>query len=324
MKRGAKNINFIIRTAGSRSGFTLLELLIATAIFLIIISSAMGLYITHQKHAYVQEEVTDLQQSLRLGTESILQDLRMAGMAVPSSSNPIALADNNTGLNGSDIIRLNSVSSDRSLALINIEPNTYVNFIAGTPVTFIVRSASEAASFDPASIGYTGDIVRILNPTDKSQPAKTYFTVTGVDTAAPSLTLIPSANSDKSIFIPNGTVIAETGKTVPDTFPNEVEYCIGPVVGGCGEAITSCPASDCLIRMVNGEATEVDIAATNISGLQIAYLTDGNAVEVDTLGALQNVRAVRVTLTGVNTETKDFMPGQKTRELTTIVKMRNR
>ncbi len=320
MKRDIKNIDLVVRAAVSRGGFTLLELLIVMAIFLVIISSAMGLYLTHQKHSYVQEEVTDLQQSLRLGTESILKDIRMAGMAVPSGSNPIALANNNTGLNGSDIIRLNTVSSDRSIALINT--SGFINFIAGTNITFPVRSAAEAGSFDPADISYTGDIVRILNPAFKSQPVDAYFTVTGVDTAVPSLTLRPSI-SKANVFIPKGTVIAETGKAVPDTFPNEVEYCVGPAAG-CGETITSCPASDCLIRMVNGAATEVDITATNISGLQVAYLIDGSAVEVDTLGALQNVRAVRVTLTGFNTETKDYMPVYKTRELTTIVKMRNR
>jgi len=60
-------------------GFTLVELLIALAIFGIVIGAIYGIFVS-QRHAYdVQDQVVEMEQSARAATNMILRELRMAG-----------------------------------------------------------------------------------------------------------------------------------------------------------------------------------------------------------------------------------------------------
>jgi len=72
-------------SARRTSGFTLVEILVVMTIFGVVIGAVYSLYLTHQKTAYVQEDVVDLQQNLRIAMDSITRDMRMAGMLVPIS-----------------------------------------------------------------------------------------------------------------------------------------------------------------------------------------------------------------------------------------------
>jgi len=62
-----------------RKGFTLLELLVAVALSVIIITAAYFFYSTQIKFRVTQERVTDMQQNLRASMVMLGNDIRMAG-----------------------------------------------------------------------------------------------------------------------------------------------------------------------------------------------------------------------------------------------------
>lgn len=67
-----------LRSEGER-GFTLTELLISLAIAVLVILAILGLFDLNQKLARTQTQMADLQQSLRVGQQSVMREVRMAG-----------------------------------------------------------------------------------------------------------------------------------------------------------------------------------------------------------------------------------------------------
>src|SRR5256712_1892276 len=60
-------------------GFTLAEILVATAIFAIIMIAALAVYDRSNRVFKESTEAADLQQSTRVGFDKLVSDLRMAG-----------------------------------------------------------------------------------------------------------------------------------------------------------------------------------------------------------------------------------------------------
>ncbi len=72
-------------------GFTLLELLIA-AMLTIIVSSAALTFLVHSNQQYLsQEEISEMQQSLRASIQEVVKQLRMAGFGLADTVPPIAI-----------------------------------------------------------------------------------------------------------------------------------------------------------------------------------------------------------------------------------------
>lgn len=67
------------RSLSGEAGFSLTELLISTAIMLTVTGSIFSILTPAQGSAQAQPEVADLQQRMRVGTESIFKELMMAG-----------------------------------------------------------------------------------------------------------------------------------------------------------------------------------------------------------------------------------------------------
>ncbi len=296
-------------------GFTMVELLIVLAILSGVIAAVYSLYNVQYKVTNIEEDVAEVQQNLRVAMASISRDLRMAGVLVPGGTNPINAISNDTGENGSDTLTINTASADGVFARIDVAVTTTVS--SSSNITFTVASAGEVALFD------VGDIVRIINPVDKSQPVNFGFTVASKSSSTPSLTLTPSSNAGSTLFN-RGFVIAKTGESVTDPYPNTVLYCLGPATG-CGPSVTSCPAGQtCLLRIVNSNAADDSVVATNISNLQFRYILDGSTTEVDTTANLGLVRAARVSVTGQTARTSGLSGGVKIKEVTSVVRLRNR
>ncbi len=297
------------------SGFSLLELLISMAMLAVVTTAIFTLYNMQHKTTYIEEDVVDVQQNLKMALDSISKDIRMAGFLAPGGVDPLSAISNNGGLDSTDTVLLNTASTTWAVARINADLST--NVATTATITFTVASAGQLSLFN------TGDIVRILNPGERSQPINIYFTVSSKDTTVPSLTLTPSG-SGSNILFKRGFPIARTGFSAPDTYPNTVLYCIGPTAG-CGPAVTDCPTGqNCLMRIVNSSPDNDSVVATNVQNLQFRYILDGSASEVDLPTNLSLVRAVRVTFTGQTGETAQISEGAKTREATTIIKIRNR
>ncbi len=70
----------------SARGFTLLELLIATAIALTVIGSVLTVAVPAQSTFAVRPEAADLQQRTRVAVDALVQDLRAAGTRMPVSA----------------------------------------------------------------------------------------------------------------------------------------------------------------------------------------------------------------------------------------------
>lgn len=66
-------------TLKPQAGFTLVELLIAMAIGMIVLSSILSFFVT-QNHAYkLQEQIAEMQQNVRTGMDMMVREIRMAG-----------------------------------------------------------------------------------------------------------------------------------------------------------------------------------------------------------------------------------------------------
>lgn len=75
-------LHFNLRSGASR-GFTILELLIAVLLAGIVTSAAMGIYITQHKQLIVQDDISDMQASIRAAAVELSTQIRMAGYNVP-------------------------------------------------------------------------------------------------------------------------------------------------------------------------------------------------------------------------------------------------
>jgi len=77
-------------TSNNKSGFTIVELLVAMAISLVVMGSIYSVYRSQQKSYLVQEQVAVMQQNLRAGMTMLTRDIRMAGYNPPLATNPFA------------------------------------------------------------------------------------------------------------------------------------------------------------------------------------------------------------------------------------------
>ncbi|MDP2689229.1 MAG: prepilin-type N-terminal cleavage/methylation domain-containing protein [Deltaproteobacteria bacterium] len=297
------------------SGFSLVELLISMSILAVVTMAIFSLYNMQHKTTHIEEDVVDVQQNLKMALDNLSRDVRMAGFVVLGGVNPIGAVTNNAGLNSTDTILLNTASSTGAAARISVDLITNVTTTA--TVTLTVASAGQLNLFS------AGDIVRIINPGERSEPVSAYFTVSSKDASVPSITLTPSGIGTAVLF-KRGFLIVKTGSSAPDTFPNTVLYCVGPAAG-CGPSVTTCPAGQsCLMRIVNNSPDDDSIVATNVQDFQLRYISDGSASEADTPANLALVRACRATFTGQTVQTAQLSQGAKSREATIIMKIRNR
>ena len=95
-----------------KSGFTLIEVLIAMAVSLIIMGGAYTVFTSFQKNTTIQTNVSDMQQTLRAVMNFMAQDIRMAGYD-PDNSSEFRIFDiqfrdlnDNLNANGNSFIQL--------------------------------------------------------------------------------------------------------------------------------------------------------------------------------------------------------------------------
>jgi prepilin-type N-terminal cleavage/methylation domain-containing protein len=306
------------------SGFTMIELLIVTAMLAVVVGATYSLYLTHLRTAYSHDEVVDVQQNLRIAMDSITRDLKMGGLLVPKGDNLNISLSNCT----EDSLRINTTSPNGGFA--RITPS------AATTGDYSTTGTSFTLSVDGFNIN---DKVRILSTFDKSQPLKDFLTSTTslVVTAVhrgdldaspvdrPSITVeiynVPATGA----HTPSGTLL--TGAVIRPCYV--ITKAAGAGVDGY-DGITyrlvdegvanNCPVGKCLARQPSQTILPApkpeEIVASNLTRLHFDYLPDDPAI-VETV-------AVRVTLTGAtarNTGAAGWTP--QTRDMTSIIKLRN-
>jgi len=72
-----------MRNFYNQKGFTIIEMIIAAGATVIIIGSALSVYLTQHKHMIVQDQISEMQQNVRAGIEELAIKIRMAGYNVP-------------------------------------------------------------------------------------------------------------------------------------------------------------------------------------------------------------------------------------------------
>jgi prepilin-type N-terminal cleavage/methylation domain-containing protein len=304
-------------------GFSLVELMVVMGMLAVIMASVYALYRTHQRTAYTQEDVVEVQQNLRIAMDSITRDVRMSGFLIPFGMNPIAGVFNNVGPLNSDILTLNMASASGKYARVTAS-------VTGISTPLIVDSPDDVDVFT------AGDYVRIIRPQNRVEPTGgTVFKVMGspdTDRSVPQIGLQYVTGADPGAIMFNvGDIISATTSSPGFDHPNTVMYCLGPAdaVAGvspeCGSAVTNCPTdtaqAKCLMRVENGTAS---VIATNITSLQFRYLQD-SGTEFDVPADFNLVRDVRVAIEGqtvATTALSDNIP--KVRGNTSVIKIRNR
>ena len=306
----------------AHNGFTLVELLVVTAIIGIVIGSVYSLYLTQLKSAYQQDEALDVQQNLRLAMDAITKDLRMAGMLVPISgtiTTPLSAISNNY----STSVQINTRSPEGIYSRITVGQTT-----AGSSSNFLttVDSADAVNSFI-ATLKPT-DRIRIVRPFDNSLPMgpPSYATYTSfsldlanTNTITPQISITRNGGTIAAgIVINPGDMFAKgagTGAT------DSIVYSI--VTGG------NCPAGSCLGRQVNPPSplpapTAAEIVASNLSRLRFSYIYDvGNESNAPASFQTNTIKAVRVTINGATTATLHG-DAAKYRQVTSVIALRNR
>ncbi len=303
-------------------GFTLVELLVVMAILSGAMAAIYSLYTVQQRTAYIQEEVVEVQQNVRVAMDSISADLRNAGLLIPGTSNPVSAASNGGGPGGSDIVTLNTTSAASVFAV--IDADLPVANLTAIPVIFTMRSDADVNLFA------VGNIVRVISPGEQDQPMDdtgnpidASFTVDALLAGPPRLRLIKTAGADATgVQFNKGDMIARTGGA---PYPSTLMYCLGANGANCSGGATvvaDCPAGQlCFIKEDNGTPA---VVATNMTDLQFSYIQDSTTAEVGVPANFAQVRAVRTVITGATVDTAAISGTAKSREVNTVVKIRNR
>jgi prepilin-type N-terminal cleavage/methylation domain-containing protein len=322
-------------------GFTLIELLIVMALLGLLMTAVYSLYSTHQKAAYTEDEVVEVQQNLRIAMDSITRDIRLAGFLIPRTGvyTPInaGLTSNATGTLqplpapnnvNSDSITVNTISTFGTYARIDPPPGTSFTYNALT-ADFPVDSPDSADMFNK------NDTVRIVRTADRGEPLSTTFTVKVTDRNAVPPTITLTGPGTPTVY-QRGDIITKVSATVNTINPpGTVTFCLGSQAGvaSCGGAQATCPAGQlCLIRIENigsGNNAVSSVVAANMAGLKFRYLMDdGSESALPTPANFANfnqIRAVRVLLIGQTSTTVKLSGGKsKVRQVESVIELRNR
>ncbi|MFQ5777589.1 MAG: PilW family protein [Terriglobia bacterium] len=278
------------RPCRPQSGVTLIELLIAAAIFLVFLIAIVGLTVQNQNTFIAQEEIAATQQDTRGALLTMANALLLGGCGVPGlQSDPGGTAQN--------------------LAFINADAAavTFRGCFADPPV----RAALNGPVTVPAGLGGVGpfpvDIADAFLANDPiflfSSNRWAYGTVTAVDTALDQLTVNFTA-----------------ANIVPNTFGS------GSLV--YREEIMTFDLNAGVLRRtltLGGGAAATVPLASNVTALQFTYFDPGGAVPGTPLALadLRQVHGVQIDLT-LQTQRRNPQTGQfMTVRLTTAVQPRN-
>jgi prepilin-type N-terminal cleavage/methylation domain-containing protein len=283
-------------------GFTLVELLVVTAILGLVIGALYSMFLTHMRTTYTQDEVVEVQQNLRIAMDAISRDLKMAGALVPYGTDAIDSATTATNL------IINTGTPTDTVARIKTSTSIDVGDTE-TSHAFTVDSPNMLDNFEE------DDTVRIIRPFDGSQPFDS--TVMGnLKVASKTATTISLKRVDEAPFgtattIKNGDIISKISAAAASRI-DKITYSVGSCPVGTGLS------EKCLYRTINGEAADVsNVVATNIDNVNFTLLTE------DSYGSSSNT-AVQVTINGVTVKRASSTDQARTRQLASIVKLRNR
>lgn len=307
------------------AAFTLVELLVVVAILGIVTLAISNLYISNQRNASTTEEVSDVQQNIRVTLDFMTRDMRNSGFLLPVGTPAVSVApyflcrDNNTD---GDCI---DVGESFSLTLQTAAPLGKVARIAtdftsvAVPTTAQVIDVTAADMVDLFDSGASGDFVRISRPGVSVPIQDAIYQVTAKNRSATPPTLTLQGFSAAAPFMAGDMIVG-----IPPA---------GPIVSTITYTLADDPDSnDPNMRRLSREinSTGAQVLANKINDIGISYImVDGSVRSSDpapTGDELLAIAAVRLNVLGATDATRTGQPGTagvKSRGIETTVKIRN-
>jgi prepilin-type N-terminal cleavage/methylation domain-containing protein len=320
------------RRSKSRPGFTLVELLVAMAMGLIVLTVMFTMFRTSQRSYTLQDYVAEMQQNLRVAMYSVTRDLRMAGCGVNLLNQLVPTVEvfdgeNSTWKNLQGITATNSTTGPDQIDLFigDIQSGEYDATIREN-----MPDASADLKVDTTANFQIGDMVIISNGINAA-----LFVVSLPQPAALAIQHRPAI----SIFNPPAAF---------KNFPHGGGYAQGSRLYNFGNGRwvtyyidTTDPDHPKLMADFHDTNPDV-VVADNIEDMQFHYfMADGSDTD-NPAGDEDNVRAIRVTFSA-RTDAVDrdaatvFRPvtiedhvigavspdGYRRRLLSTVIKVRN-
>lgn len=296
---------------GNREGFSLVELLVVMAIMGLVVAAIYSLNQTSQRSAYTQDEVVEVQQNLRIAMDQIARDVRMSGFLIATDEAPLSAATAST-------------LTIRSASVLGHAARITASFSSPSS-TSTVQQISVALA-DEADLFESGQYVRIMRPATETQPLDRVLTVTGKDRTVPCVR-VSGFNSTQD-FLAGDMIVRvldanadsdDDPNTNSPAHPNTISYAL----------VDDPDSTDSDMKLLQRTATGLaaETVAMKITDLQFSYLiVDGTETSSPTATQLEDVRAVRITLSGATDATKtgqDSYSGVKSRSISSVVRLRN-
>lgn len=92
-----------------QKGITLVEVLIAAVLTLVIGAAALGFYVVQHNSWLAQEDVSEMQQNIRVALDEISKNIRKAGFGVPSGHPTILVGQDNLTIFYQDSVKVDTV-----------------------------------------------------------------------------------------------------------------------------------------------------------------------------------------------------------------------
>lgn len=283
------------KSPSGHRGFSLVEILIAMAILGIVMTSVYSVFLTMQQTTYNQEEVVDVQQSLRVAFDLFNRDVNMAGFLVPAGATAVAAGSD------ADTLNLVTASTRYRFAVLGSDQD-----VPGSATDAIFQIAEP----EMTDLFAVGDNVRILRAQNGAQPVNVDFAIDAV-------------NRDDGGTPPNPTI------TVSGFINSAIaSYVAGDVIawvpgGGTDPATISWGLNGTSLEwQADGAAAQV--IATGIDDLEFDYLKDdGSEADASALDADEReaIVAIRMTMTAATSDQLDGVTRQ--RSLSTVARIRN-
>lgn len=270
----------------SQKGFSAIELMITVGIMGFVLAAIYNIMISQQRTYEAQKDVSVTQRDVRASISYIERDIRMAGLAVPRGTNPIAAFQD--GIIG------NPAAPDT--ISINFSPGPLTHLTASTvtnPGTDNIIKVDSVTGFN------AGDTINIIN--NETNILAGEYVITTADSVNNELSLDSNPLLDGIIDL--GFLVARDFRTI--IYRVEVN-------AGTGRN-----------TLIRDDGTVQSLIVDGITDFQLSYiLEDGN--EVTAPADLSDIRRIRIDLTAATIKQTARLNGQPTsREIATIVPIKN-